>query len=255
MEFEGKVAVITGGASGIGRAVALALARIGTDIVVADIDDVRLEEVRYEIESIGRRVLALHCDISKDADVNYLEAQTILTMGKADILMNNAGVMLHGFVDKMSITEWEWIMNINVLGVVRGVHAFLPHMLKRGSGYIINTSSIAGLNAIGANGAPVTIAYVTSKFAVTGFSESLHSYLHPKGIMVSLLCPGPVFTNLRFSARYVGDNQQEIKSMKSDTEKVFKSPNVLDPDDVAQIVIKAMQEKRFLILTHPEEVH
>ena len=102
MEFKGKVAVITGGASGIGRSVALALARLGTDIVVADVNDVGLGKVRQEIESMGRRTLAVHCDVSKDADIDNLADKTITNMGKVDILMNNAGVAIRGFLGEVA---------------------------------------------------------------------------------------------------------------------------------------------------------
>ena len=254
MEFKGKVAVITGGASGIGRSVALALARLGADIVVSDIDDVQLGEARQEIESVGRRALAIHCDVSKDADVDNLAAQTLSTLGKVDILMNNAGVGVRSRVEKISIKDWEWILGINLLGVIRGVHAFLPHMLKRGSGYIINTSSAAGLVASEPPSIAIEgIAYGTAKFGVVGFSEGLFGYLRPKGIMVSVLCPGMVTTNLRFHSRYVGSDQ-EIADMKVEVEEMFNinTPGVIESDDVAQIVVKAMKEKRFFILTHLE---
>jgi len=254
MEFKGKVAVITGGASGIGRSVALALAKLGTDIVVADIDDVRVGEVRQEIESMGRRVLAIHCDMSKDDDVNNLAAQTLSTLDKVDILMNNAGVGVRGYVEKLSMADWEWILGINLLGVIRGVHAFLPHMIKRGSGYIINTASAAGL--VASEPPPLAIRnipYATSKFGIVGFSEGLYGYLRPKGIMVSVLCPGMVTTNLRFHSRYVGSDQ-EIANMKVEGEEMFNinTPGVIESDNVAQIVVKAMKEKSFFILTHPE---
>lgn len=254
MEFKGKVAVITGGASGIGRSVALALARLGTDIAVADIDDAGLENVQKEIESLGRRALVIHCDVSKDDDVNNLAAQTLSTLDKVDILMNNAGVSVRGYVEKLSMADWEWILGISLLGVIRGVHAFLPHMLKRGSGYIINTASAAGL--VASEPPPLAIRnipYSTSKFGVVGFSEGLYGYLCPKGIMVSVLCPAFVATNIGFNSRYVGSDQ-EIANMEVEGEEMFNidTPGVIESDDVAQIVVKAMKEKRFFILTHPE---
>jgi NAD(P)-dependent dehydrogenase (short-subunit alcohol dehydrogenase family) len=259
MEFEGTVAVITGAASGIGRSTALALAKLGTDIVVADIDDIRMTEVRHKIENLGRRVLTVHCDVSQDADLKNLAAQTISTFGRVDILMNNAGVTVEGDVEKISMADWEWILNINLLGVIHGVHAFLPIMLKSGSGYIINTSSVAGLipDWVSLSFAAKNIPYITSKFGVVGFSESLYAYLRPKGIMVSVLCPGGVSTNFQSSVRHaIVDSQQSVDT-KSWVENKFKTPTDIDvgdmmgSDDVAQIIIKAMKEKSFLILTHP----
>src|SRR5256885_12203679 len=121
-------------------------------------------------------------------------------MGHVDILMNNAGVVLRGALEQIPIEDWEWSFGINLLGVVRGLRAFLPHMLERGSGYIINTGSVAGLIALTGEGAP----YVASKFAIVGLSEALALYVRPKGIGVSVLCPGHVATNLGETARVIG---------------------------------------------------
>lgn len=256
MEFEGKTAVITGAAGGIGRAVALAMAKLGTDIVIADIDREGIERVCGEITSIGRRALAVRCDISQDADVENLASRSITEMGKVDILMNNAGVLMRGLVEKVSIADWEWILNINVLGAARGVRAFIPHMLARGSGYIVNTSSSAGL--IASQPAAVAMAgipYAASKFAVVGLTEGLYSYLYPRGIMVSVLCPGIVATNLPSGTHYIGDTSEEVDYLKSDLEKQFDTQGglpILQPDDVAQMVVAAMKEERFLIISHRE---
>src|SRR2546428_7653784 len=192
MQLAGKVAVITGGASGIGRGTALAMARRGADIVIADINDRRLEETRAAIATLGRRALAVHCDVAKDADVERLGETALSAMGHVDILMNNAGVVLRGALEQIPMADWEWSFGINLLGVVRGIRTFLPHMLERGSGYIINTGSVAGLIALTGEGAP----YVASKFAIVGLSEALALYAHPRGIGVSVLCPGSEVTHL-----------------------------------------------------------
>ncbi|MFH0768418.1 MAG: SDR family NAD(P)-dependent oxidoreductase [Chloroflexota bacterium] len=262
MEFKGKVAVITGAASGIGRSVALALARLGTDIVVADLNDIGLEEVRQEIESMGCRALAIHCDVSKDADVDNLAAKSISTMGKVDFLFNNAGVSVRARVEKMGMKDWEWIVGINLMGVIRGVHAFLPYMLKRGSGYIINTSSGNGLVASEPPAVAMEgIAYSTTKFGIVGFSEGLYGYLRPKGIMVSVLCPALVRTNLPNNSRFIGD-EEDIRRLKESNELFGKGEkedpqkllDVIEPDEVAQITVEAMKEKRFFIITHPNMI-
>jgi len=250
LEFEGKVAVITGSASGIGRAVALALARLGSDIVLADIDTLRLEEVRQEIGRMGRRALAINCNVSKDSDVDNLAALSVSTMGKVDILINNAGVASRCLIEDLEIAEWKSILDINLLGPVRGVHAFLPHMLKRGSGYIVNTSSMAGLVAYEPQPfAARNIAYSTSKFGVVGFSQGLYGYLRPKGIMVSAFCPFWVATNLGSNTSYLPDTKRRA-DMKSEWEEMLKGLGAQTPDEVAQILINGMQENRFLILTH-----
>jgi NAD(P)-dependent dehydrogenase (short-subunit alcohol dehydrogenase family) len=245
MEFKDKVAVITGGASGIGWSLAKALAKLGTHIVLADIHEVNLAGLREEISDQGTRILPVECDVSKDDHMENLARLTFSEMGRVDILINNAGVMLRGFVDKIPMEDWEWILGVNLLGVIRGVRAFLPHMIERGSGYIVNTSSMGGL--IG--GQSHSIGYSTSKFAVTGFTEVLYKYLRPKGIGVSLLCPGAVATNINKSIRFTGDD--DPMDLGADQRLEMGQPNVLHPDDVARMVMDAICQNQFLILTDP----
>jgi short-subunit dehydrogenase len=159
--------------------------------------------------------------------------------------MNNAGIGIYGNFEKMGIADYELALGINVLGVIRGVLAFLPHLLKKGSGYIINTASRAGFNGD-------CWPYPLSKHAIIGYSEGLYCHLRPKGIMVSVLCPALVNTNLPANSPIVG-NEQEINEMKQRQKIMFAGPDSLDPDDVARIVIEAMREKRFLILTPKTE--
>ncbi|MDP2918742.1 MAG: SDR family oxidoreductase [Dehalococcoidia bacterium] len=243
MEFKNKVAVITGGASGIGRSTAVALAKMGANIVIVDVNRERMAEAQREIEALGRRALTIQCDVAKYDDVTSMAKQAIAFAGGVDILMNNAGVMLRGFVDTLEPADWAWILGINLYGVIHCCRAFLPHMRERGNGYIVNTSSIGGL--IG--GQPNSIGYSTSKFAVTGFSEVLYKYLKPKGIGVSLLCPGLIRTNLPENFRYVGDDLQALGAIK----EIAKEPGVMEPEEVAQMVIDGINKNKFLILTHP----
>jgi NAD(P)-dependent dehydrogenase (short-subunit alcohol dehydrogenase family) len=231
--------VITGGASGIGRAVALALAREGADIVVGDINEERTAETLKEIAALGRSALGVHTDVSKEADLETLAGRAIAEMGHVDLLMNNAGVVLGGPVEKIPLADWEWIIGVNLLGPIRGVRAFLPHMLERGSGHIVNTASFAGLMAHN----PMTIPYDTTKHGVVGFSSGLALYLRPKGIGVSVLCPGYVRTNLPENYRFVG----------VDSNVAGRMPDaVVEADDLALKVVAAVRENRFLILSQPE---
>src|ERR687886_575891 len=242
MQLAGKVAVITGGASGIGRGTALAMARRGTDLVIADINDRRLEETRAAIAALGRRALAVHCDVSQDADVERLARVALAEMGRVDLLMNNAGVVLRGALEQIPMADWEWVFGINVLGVVRGIRAFLPHMLERGSGYIVNTGSIAGLIALTGEGAP----YVASKFAVVGLSEALALYARPYGIGVSVLCPGSVDTNLHETGRTIGMTPERAAAETALAATVHSV--LMTPEQIGEIVAEAILENRFFIL-------
>jgi NAD(P)-dependent dehydrogenase (short-subunit alcohol dehydrogenase family) len=248
MQLEGKIAVITGGASGIGKDTALSMARLGTDIVIADVNDRRLDEARAEIAALGVRALAVHCDVSKETDIQRLAQVALREMGRVDILMNNAGVVLRGALEQISIADWEWSFGINVLGVVHGIHAFLPHMIARGSGYIINTASIAGLVALTGEGAP----YIASKFAVVGLSEALALYTRPKGIGVSVLCPGSVDTHLEETERVVGMTPESAEA-EAALSGVFHTV-LMTPAQIGAIVVDAVRRDQFFILPdHPQQ--
>jgi len=242
MQLAGKVAVITGGASGIGRGTALAMARRGTDVVIADINDRRLEETCADITALGRRVLAVHCDVAKDADVERLGEAALSAMGHVDILMNNAGVVLRGALEQIPMVDWEWSFGINLLGVVRGIRTFLPHMLERGSGYIINTGSVAGWMALPARAVPLW----APKFAIVGLSEALALYARPRGISVSVLCPGSVDTNLCETERAIGITP-EIALAEAASSAVFHSV-LMTPDQIGEVVVEAVQQQRFFVL-------
>ena len=243
MQLDGRVAVITGGASGIGKATALAMARRGADIVLADINGQRLGETAQGIAALGRKVITVHCDVSRDRDVAQLEAIALANAGQVDILFNNAGVICRGAWEALSIADWEWQFGINVLGVVRGIKAFLPHMLERGSGYIINTGSVAGLFALTGEGAP----YIASKFAVVGLSEALALYARPQGIGVSVLCPGSVDTNLLETRRSIGMTPEREVS-EAEQAKTVQGNTLMTPEQIGDIVVEAVEQNRFFIL-------
>ncbi|SPM28652.1 NADP-dependent 3-hydroxy acid dehydrogenase YdfG, partial [Mycobacterium terramassiliense] len=242
VEISGAVAVITGGASGIGRATALALARAGADVVVGDIHQQRMDETVAAIGEFGRRALAVRCDVTSDADVDGLARVVLSEFGKVDIVMNNAGVALLGPPERVPMADWQRLFDINVFGVVRGIRAFVPILLEQGHGWIINTASIAGLYAHGYDNIP----YIGAKHAVVGITEGLYLYLRPKGIGVSVLCPELVATNIGESARMIGID---------DPRWINFPPHLLrpiQPDAAAERVVAAIRQERFLILTHPE---
>jgi len=254
MEIDGKIAVVTGAASGIGRATAIALAREGADLALADVRDDRLEEARKEITALGRRSIAVHTDVSKLQDVRTLFDRCVSEMGQVDILMNNAGVHLVGPTEKISIADWEWIVGINLWGVVYGINVFLAHMLERGSGHIVNTASMAGLI-----GAEPSVPYVATKFAVVGISECLAAYLRPKGVGVTVVCPSFVATNIAEQERLVpfGDGFDDarrafLEALKRGEWSRFNviPGGVISPEQVAEKVVHAIKENIFLVYTH-----
>lgn len=243
MDVEGKVAVITGGASGIGRATALELARRGADIVAADVNDERLAEVRDEVEALGRRYLGVHCDVAEDADVDRLRDEALATMGRVDIVMSNAGVAMIGPPEGLSMAEWDWILQINLYGVIRTVRAFLPHLLERGSGHLVNTASVAGLFAYSWDHP----TYITAKFAVTGFTEALALYVKPLGLGVTLVTPGLVESNMGETARLGGvdDISRWIREIPLETP--------VPASAVGSLIADAIRDDRYHVMTNPEE--
>ena len=256
MEIRERVAVITGAASGIGRAAAIALAAEGADVVLADIDDAGLDEVRNEVEHLGRKAFAVHTDVSKIDDVQSLFDQSIQTLGRVDILMNNAGVHIDDSpIERLTLADWQWIIGINLWGVINGVTVFLPHMLERGSGHIVNTASLAGLVA-GVDSTP----YTTTKFAVVALSQGLAIQLRHRGIGVSVLVPGVVATNIAKSSRFVPleDGLDDARMLFRDSFQDALSQEIpqeakdtiIPPEQVAAATARAIRENTFMVHTH-----
>jgi NAD(P)-dependent dehydrogenase (short-subunit alcohol dehydrogenase family) len=190
--------VVTGGASGIGRATSVALAAAGARVVVADIEQPPLDATVAEIEAAGGEAIGVICDVSSWESVEALRDRCTEVFGPADIVMNNAGVAGGGALSTIELSAWEWTLGVNLWGVIYGVKAFLPAMLERGSGHIVNTASIAGhLTSTGMG------AYNTSKHAVSGFTETLQQEMleGDTGVGVTCLCPGFVATNIVSSER------------------------------------------------------
>jgi NAD(P)-dependent dehydrogenase (short-subunit alcohol dehydrogenase family) len=162
--------------------------------------------------------------------------------------MNNAGVVLRGALEQIEMADWQWCLDINVFGVVRGIHAFLPRMIARRHGYIVNTGSVAGLLALTGEGAP----YVASKFAVVGLTEALALYCRPFGIGVTLLCPGGVRTNLAQTGRSIGMTLEQEASETRMAQSV-QGGDELEPEYVGELVAQAVQDETFLVL--PDAIH
>jgi NAD(P)-dependent dehydrogenase (short-subunit alcohol dehydrogenase family) len=193
-EFKGKVAVITGGASGIGRGIAERCVREGMKVVLADIDEANLAKTETELKTLGGTVLGVRTDVSKRSDVEHLARQAFDAFGQVHLLFNNAGVAAGGAAWEATWNDWEWVIGVNLWGVIHGIKVFTPLMLAQNTEcHIINTSSSAGLIA-GGSSAP----YSVTKHAVVALSESLYLTLQQRNslVKVSVLCPGLVRTNI-----------------------------------------------------------
>jgi NAD(P)-dependent dehydrogenase (short-subunit alcohol dehydrogenase family) len=247
VELAGTTAVVTGGASGIGRGTALELARRGADVVLADLHDERLADTASAVTALGRRCLPVRCDVTLDDDVDALADAAFAEFGTVDLLMNNAGIAVLGPSYRVAMDDWQRILDVNVLGLVRGVRAFVPAMVERGHGYVVNTASIAGIWAYSWDCAP----YITSKFAAYGYSEALARSLLPLGVGVSVLCPGLVHTNLGEHARMSGVPDEHASSWINFPSDM--AADAVDADAVGPMVCDAVEAGRFTIFTNDHD--
>jgi len=251
--LKGKVAAITGAASGLGRAMALAFAREGMDVALADVDMKSLSSVAEEARRLGARVILSHTDVSKSEDVDQFAEKTVNELGAVHLVCNNAGVSPLGAVWENTVDEWRWILGVNLWGVIHGVRAFAPRLLAQGEGHIVNTASVAGLICPSGSG-----AYNVTKHAVVALSETLHHDLRERGaaIGVSVLCPAYVPTGIAESERNrPGDVRASQKSGATLAREAMLKKAVasgrLSADDVASAVVDAVKKDRFYVLTHP----
>jgi NAD(P)-dependent dehydrogenase (short-subunit alcohol dehydrogenase family) len=252
MNMQGKTAIVTGGASGIGLGIAKALASAGMNLVLADIQQSKLDEGRAAIEAMGVRAIGVIVDVSDAESVAAAARAAEQTFGKLHVAVNNAGVAMHGTpVEQVKLEEWNWLIGVNVMGVVNGIRTFVPMIRRHGEGgHVVNTASISGFFVRkGRNQG----AYAMSKYAVVAVSEALEQELEGSGIGVSVLCPGPVTTNIfgsaatrpeRFGGAYQRPTQEAMRSMTA---------SGLDPVVVGQRVLRGMRDGEFYILTHAAE--
>jgi NAD(P)-dependent dehydrogenase (short-subunit alcohol dehydrogenase family) len=239
--LQGKVAVITGGSSGIGRASAHSLARRGATIVVADLDAAGAVVVAAEITELGGRAFPVCCDVGARTAFEDLREVVLDRFGSVDVVMNNVGVLTRGQPDQVPIEEWERILEINLMSVVRSNAAFLPVLIGQGQGHIVNTASFAGLFTYSYDRLP----YAASKAAIIQISEGLRLYLHPLGIGVTVLCPGPVRTNIMSSLPPTFGPEVPTRGPGSQFA-------VLEPDVVGEKVVDAIQNDTFMLYTHDQ---
>ena len=244
--FKGKVAVVTGGGSGIGRALTLALALEGVRVVIADVDEAAMEGVAREARDHGVEAVTVRTDVTDRAQVQALAEHAWQAFGAVHVLCNNAGVAAWGGLEKATHRDWQWVLGVNLWGVIHGIEAFVPRMIAGGQrGHIVNTASMAGL--IASQGLGV---YNTSKYAVVGLSETLAKDLKPYGIGVSVLCPMGVETRIRQSERSrPAALRNEPGPAEAAVELIGRS---LAPDIVAGMVLDAIRRGELYVITHDE---
>jgi NAD(P)-dependent dehydrogenase (short-subunit alcohol dehydrogenase family) len=244
--FDGRVAVVTGGGSGIGKALVEALAREGARVVVADVDERAASEVAAGVTAGSGRAVAVATDVSDLKQVEALAERAYAAFGAVHVLCNNAGVSVWGGIETMTHRDWQWVLGVNLWGVIHGLEAFLPRMIaSREPGHVVNTASMAGLIATQGLG-----VYNTSKYAVVGLSETLAKDLRPYNIGVTVLCPIGVATRIRQSARNRPESLRNEREPSA--EPVPLIGRTLPADAVARLVLDAIRDNRLYVITHEE---
>jgi len=244
-DFAGKLALVTGAASGIGRATALAFARAGADLALCDLNEAALEETAVSARGLGRRVLTQRVDVARRDDVGAFADAVHREHEAVDILMNNAGVGLGGGFLDTGLDDWAWILSINLSGVIHGCHFFVPAMVRRGrGGHVVNVSSAAGFLAT-----EQLAAYSTTKFAVFGLSEALRAELYPHRIGVTTICPGIINTPITRNARMLGRTATD--AARAALVSFYERRNY-GPERVAAAVLKAVARNRAVAPVSPE---
>jgi NAD(P)-dependent dehydrogenase (short-subunit alcohol dehydrogenase family) len=249
-ELRDRVGVVTGAASGIGRALARRFAAEGMSVVLADVERPALEKAAAEIEAGGARAIALPTDVSKPEQVDALARRALDAFGAVHVVCNNAGVFTSGPIWEQTLGDWKWVIDVNLWGVIHGIRTFVPLLLQQGGeAHIVNTASVAGLVSPRGLG-----PYNVTKHGVVTLSETLHYELRAAGstIGVSVLCPGAIRTNIADAER---NRPPELaRGASAGASAVLRAglEAGMDPAQVADIVVRGIREERFYLLTHPE---
>jgi NAD(P)-dependent dehydrogenase (short-subunit alcohol dehydrogenase family) len=243
--LHGRTVVVTGAGSGIGREIALLSARRGGRLAICDVNEGGLGDTDKAIRGLGREVLARRVDVSDREQMGAFAETVREEAGPPDLLVNNAGVGLIAGALDTELSDWDWIVGVNVMGVVHSCHFFVPQMVERGrGGHVANVSSMAGYHA-----SPALVAYSTTKFAVLGFSEALREELHEHDIGVTAVCPGVINTPITRNARARG--AADSPEVRERTVKIYERRGY-GPDRVAVNVLKAVQRNRSVAPISPE---
>lgn len=254
-ELKGKVAVVTGGAGGLGRAMAMHFAREGMHVALADIDQASLDVTAAELRALGVHAIGVRTDVSKAAEVDALAARVVAELGGVHVVCNNAGISPLGAAWENTLADWEWMLGVNLWGVIHGVRAFTPLLLAQDEGHIVNTASVAGLI-----NPPGSAMYNVTKHAVVALTETLFHDLAGRKSKVgcSVLCPAYVPTGIADSERSrpaalanPGATKSAEQQAREDMLKKAVRSGRLSADDIGAAVLAAVKEERFYILTHP----
>jgi len=245
----GQVAVVTGAASGIGFALAMEFASRGLSVVLADIELTALHEAARKVAALGAPTRSVLTDVSRSTDVDALAAATFDAFGRVDVVCNNAGVNTASTpVWALGPLDWQWVLGVNLFGVVHGIRSFVPHLIAQGTGHVVNTASMVGLTTV-----PFIAPYTASKWAVVGLSESLHAELRATGseVGVTVLCPAYVPTRLLDAARN-RPARLTTPSHAPPAVPLFDGADVehVLPEDVAKKTIAAIESNRLYVTTH-----
>jgi NAD(P)-dependent dehydrogenase (short-subunit alcohol dehydrogenase family) len=246
LDISGKTAIVTGAASGIGLGIATALAEAGANVVIADIQKEAVEEAAHRLSGTNKRVMPVRIDVTLEQSVIDALAEAERNFGKLHIACNNAGVPMHGTpIIDVPPADWEFVLGVNVWGIVHGIRHFLPAILQHGEeGHIVNTASVAGFqNRRGTNQAP----YSMSKYAALSLSEALEHELEGSNVGVSVLCPGPIATNIARGARNRPDHLGGPQIRTNDETVLAErlATTGLDPNRVGERVVDAIRTKTF----------
>jgi NAD(P)-dependent dehydrogenase (short-subunit alcohol dehydrogenase family) len=248
-DLTGKTAIVTGAGSGIGAGIALALGQAGMNVAVADIRKEAAEETRRQLQAQGGNAIAIEIDVSDPESVAAAGQATEQAFGRLHLAVNNAGVAMHGTtLEATSLADWDWVMGVNIRGVIHGIHSFLPLIRKHGEGgHIVNTASIGGLQV---QPGWKTGAYSMTKYAVVALSEALELELKDSGIGVSVFCPAAVNTDLAHSAknrpaRFGGPFVREQQHFLKD-----QIVGGLTPLQAGERVLRGIRDDEFFIFSH-----
>ena len=261
--MKNRVAVVTGAASGIGKALSLAFAAEGSSVVLADVEDEALAAAKAEVDALGVTALAVKTDVTEEESVADLCSATLEAFGEVHILCNNAGVGGGGLIKNQQLVDWKWVIDVSLWGVINGLHHFLPHLIEAEDSHVVSTASVAGLMAV-----PGLAPYNAAKYGVVAIMETLHHEMmrdEEANLGVSVLCPGVVRTNIATAQR---NRPEHLRRQKGESgSNAAKAPeearkrnsaiaaaleNGMEPSDVASPVGNAIYDRRFWVLSHPE---